>query len=252
MATAHSPNDLTRQQLDELDALLQKMLALPLNGPESAAATLSAAAARGAVAELPLPEMPASAPRPPSPPAYSPPIPTPFPLYTREVNPLPVPPVVWRGEAPATAPSAPQLLTLPSPAEPTPAPASRKAPSNRPVDLGSPLFPNLETPTPQVPSPPTVTANPRPIQTFPPITAAASTPAPSKGEPALPILVPFVMFNRALNSALDRMGLAGRILQTGLARNLLGVTGLGLVLYSAAKLAQIQNLPAFSAISSKF
>ena len=31
MATAPSPNDLTRQQLDELDALLQRMLALPVN-----------------------------------------------------------------------------------------------------------------------------------------------------------------------------------------------------------------------------
>ena len=30
MATAPSPNDLTRQQLDELDALLQKMLSVPM------------------------------------------------------------------------------------------------------------------------------------------------------------------------------------------------------------------------------
>jgi hypothetical protein len=34
MATTPSPNDLTRQQLDELDTLLQRMLALPLNKPE--------------------------------------------------------------------------------------------------------------------------------------------------------------------------------------------------------------------------
>jgi hypothetical protein len=34
MATTTSPNDLTRQQLDELDTLLQRMLALPLNKPE--------------------------------------------------------------------------------------------------------------------------------------------------------------------------------------------------------------------------
>src|SRR5438128_10298532 len=32
-APAVSPNDLTRQQLDELDALLQRMLSLPLNKP---------------------------------------------------------------------------------------------------------------------------------------------------------------------------------------------------------------------------
>jgi hypothetical protein len=33
MSTPPSPNDLTRQQLDELDALLQRMLSLPLSGP---------------------------------------------------------------------------------------------------------------------------------------------------------------------------------------------------------------------------
>ena len=35
MATAPSANDLTRQQLDELDALLQRMLSLPVNPPDS-------------------------------------------------------------------------------------------------------------------------------------------------------------------------------------------------------------------------
>lgn len=35
MATPPNPNDLTRQQLDELDALLQRMLALPLNKVEA-------------------------------------------------------------------------------------------------------------------------------------------------------------------------------------------------------------------------
>jgi hypothetical protein len=33
MSTPPSPNDLTRQQLDELDSLLQRMLSLPLSGP---------------------------------------------------------------------------------------------------------------------------------------------------------------------------------------------------------------------------
>ena len=33
MATAPSPNDLTRQQLDELDVLLQKMLTVPIAEP---------------------------------------------------------------------------------------------------------------------------------------------------------------------------------------------------------------------------
>ena len=39
MAIAPSANDLTRQQLDELDALLQRMLALPTNALETSAAT---------------------------------------------------------------------------------------------------------------------------------------------------------------------------------------------------------------------
>src|SRR5437016_6247432 len=38
MATAPSANDLTRQQLDELDALLQRMLTLPMNASEAGAA----------------------------------------------------------------------------------------------------------------------------------------------------------------------------------------------------------------------
>ena len=33
MAASPSPNDLTRQQLDELDVLLQRMLALPISQP---------------------------------------------------------------------------------------------------------------------------------------------------------------------------------------------------------------------------
>jgi hypothetical protein len=50
MATPNSPNDLTRQQLDELDTLLQRMLALPLNKPETVVMP--------PLAELPLPPEP--------------------------------------------------------------------------------------------------------------------------------------------------------------------------------------------------
>jgi hypothetical protein len=39
MATPTSPNDLTRQQLDELDALLQRMLALPIHANDPAPVT---------------------------------------------------------------------------------------------------------------------------------------------------------------------------------------------------------------------
>ena len=56
MATMPSPNDLTRQQLDELDALLQRMLSLPLNKPEPPAPAVSYSP--------PLPEMPPAPTRP--------------------------------------------------------------------------------------------------------------------------------------------------------------------------------------------
>lgn len=54
MATFPTPNDLTRQQLDELDALLQRMLTLPLNKSEPV--TIPPAP--------PLPEVPMPANRP--------------------------------------------------------------------------------------------------------------------------------------------------------------------------------------------
>ena len=45
MATAPTANDLTRQQLDELDALLQRMLTLPVHSPEANASSTPAPAA---------------------------------------------------------------------------------------------------------------------------------------------------------------------------------------------------------------
>ena len=77
-----TPNDLTRQQLDELDSLLQRMLALPLSQPEPAVAFSP---------PPPLPELPPPAPRPaprsaPEP-AFAPSF-LPFPAPTREERPL--------------------------------------------------------------------------------------------------------------------------------------------------------------------
>ena len=54
MATAPSPNDLTRQQLDELDALLQRMLSVPL-APADTPMPASAPPPRGAPDGPPLP-----------------------------------------------------------------------------------------------------------------------------------------------------------------------------------------------------
>ena len=53
MSTSPSPNDLTRQQLDELDSLLQRMLSLPLTGPVAAANDSTRGAGGAAVAGRP-------------------------------------------------------------------------------------------------------------------------------------------------------------------------------------------------------
>ena len=63
MAAVPNPSDLTRHQLDELDALLQRMLALPLNGaPQAIAEPRSAAAAPKWRADAPhaAPSLPAT------------------------------------------------------------------------------------------------------------------------------------------------------------------------------------------------
>jgi hypothetical protein len=87
-------HDLTRQQLDELDALLQRMLALPLNKPETTAVPT--------FAPPPLPEIPPALPRvptwrldpPPSVPSPRPHLPNPAPAVAPEpgiASPLPPP-----------------------------------------------------------------------------------------------------------------------------------------------------------------
>jgi hypothetical protein len=131
MATStQSPNDLTRQQLDELDDLLQRMLSLPLNPPEP------------------------FAPTPPAQ-AYTPPMPTPAPAPVAR-------------EVPVAAP-APRVFTPPAPEPqespfvftPTPAPAPVVAPATRPepAPISAPM---IERPAPAVSRPATVIEKPRP------------------------------------------------------------------------------------------
>ena len=69
MANGPSPNDLTRQQLDELDALLQRMLALPQHTPDAPPAP----AAKASPPAAPTPEAPAGGWRADRPPAVPPP-----------------------------------------------------------------------------------------------------------------------------------------------------------------------------------
>lgn len=195
MATAPSPNDLTRQQLDELDALLQKMLTVPLA-----------------------------------------PVETPPPSAT--LPPLAQPPV-WRVDPPATvpapalahltAPEPPATLKFDPPPAPTPAPAAK---ASKPAP-------------PPAPAPaPVVAPAPKPAIVAPaPKAAAAAVPVtPVPDVPPVPLFaIPFVALNGLFDSTVSVFGPLGRLLSSGFFKNLYGLTGLGLVVYTALHVAQVQG-----------
>lgn len=130
MATAPSPNDLTRQQLDELDALLQRMLSIPLNPSESA----SPPAQPGVVSvTTSSPAGPALATQAPPPTSQAPP---------------PSPTSTWRVDSP---PPGPGPLPRVIPASPPRSPASSEVVSAPPRPGGNS---ERDAPPARQPSPP--------------------------------------------------------------------------------------------------
>lgn len=135
-----SPNDLTRQQLDELDVLLQRMLALPVSSPEPAVAFPP---------PPPLPDLPPAAPRP-------------------APRAMPEPPAVsWRADTPAGG-KAPHLTPIPEPAVaftptmlPFP-PSARSNPDPMPMPPPRPTPPVQEVPVPRLFAPPPSFNSPEP------------------------------------------------------------------------------------------
>lgn len=224
MASAPSPNDLTRQQLDELDALLQRMLSLPLGSPEGAAAT-----ALNVPREMPLPEMaPSTNVRPTSPPAYAAPSYSPPPVAYQPPN-LRDMPAAWREPL---APPVAQLLTMPAASDATPPPVNRRGPSiPRPAEpLGLPTFPIQ----PPLEFPSTISS-----ETTAP--AVETTPAPIRHEPISAAQKPFVLLNKVIYYVLGRMGTPGRFLISDFGQNLIGFAGLALIAYTATKLIQLEG-----------
>lgn len=181
MATAPSPNDLTRQQLDELDALLQRMLSVPLAPPD-----------------------------------------TPMPGGRGETDAPPLPPS-WRVDPPApTASASAPHIALPDPPsavalkfEPPAPPAT--APAPKPV---------AKTPAAAPAPKPVVSALPAPVPSAPPV--------------ALPLL-PFVALNALFDATCGLFGPLGRVLRSGFFKHIYGLTGLGLIAYTAAHVAQAQG-----------
>ena len=224
MATAPSPNDLTRQQLDELDALLQRMLALPLNPPDPAPHPGGLTPTGLPVPPLPLP--PESVPAaknwridPPAPVAAPPPVPH--------------------------AGIAPNPGGLPSPGSPEPRPQVPPPEPER-VVIATPRVP------PPEPEPPVRVSVPAPLpaperKPVPIPEPVVARPAPPPAPPAVPgppipvALWPLIAFNWTIDRLLGLFGPPGWFLRGGFGKNLLGVTGVGLLAYTAVRLAQQQG-----------
>jgi hypothetical protein len=201
MATAPSPNDLTRQQLDELDALLQRMLSVPLV-PADTPAPVTTPGPRAETPPLPpiwrvdppAPSAGASLPHidlPETPPAtvkFEPPVP-------------PAPKSVATAPAPASAPKA----------APTPAPVAKPQ--------ATPTKPQA-APAPQAPLAPSL------VPSAPPV--------------PLPLL-PLVAVNALFDSVCGIFGPLGRLLRSGFFKHIYGLVGLGLLAYTVAHVAQEQR-----------
>ena len=209
MATvAPSPNDLTRQQLDELDALLQRMLSVPLAPPDT---PMPVGAGRDA---------------PPLPPSWRIDPPAPSAGASLPHIALPDPPssaVSLKFEPPAPA------------SEPTPAPAA-PAPAPKPVAKTVPASP-APAPAAKVALAPAPVAVPAPK---PVVAAALPAPVPVAPPVVLPLL-PFVALNALFDAACGLFGPPGRVLRSGLFKHLYGLTGVGLIAYTLAHVAQTQG-----------
>lgn len=136
MATAPSPNDLTRQQLDELDALLQRMLSVPLSPADTPMPV-------GAPAPLPAPP-PNWRVDPPAPiPAPAPHLTFPAPPASVSLHQEAVPPAAVPTPPPPPAPDPvravpPPAAKAPEPVFPPPVavpPRAAPAPAAPPVPL---------------------------------------------------------------------------------------------------------------------
>jgi hypothetical protein len=203
MATAPSPNDLTRQQLDELDALLQRMLSVPL-----------------APVDTP---MPTSAPMPP--------LPTPVSM------PTPPAPTSWRVDPPAPVTTAPSPhLVYPEPpssvslkfAEPLPEPEPEPAPPPPPQRTAKAV-------PPEKPAAPPI----KPVAVAP---VTQLTPAPLSASPPVPfVFLPFVGLNLLFDSICGMFGPVGRLLRSGFFKHIYGLAGFLLLLYTAAHVAQVHG-----------
>jgi hypothetical protein len=170
MAAAPSANDLTRQQLDELDALLQRMLSLPLTPAETPSPPSLAQTPSSRLTAMP------SVVESPRPPVFEP-LPAP-------VMPAPEPttPIIERK---VVAPSV-QIRSMPLP------------PASQPAAAVEPLAEEITH------------------------------------ESVAFFLWPFVALNWLFDAIAGLFGPPGWLLRSGFGKNVLGLAGIALLLYTAA------------------
>jgi hypothetical protein len=227
MATSSPPaGHSMRQQLDELDALLQRMLTLPMNQSDE-------------VAPEPLPARS----------SISDPSPTPAPVNGRRPQ-----MVLLDGSAPVTPPQSPpstwdphwninlnpqQGSSILGPRSPA-ASDQRTASQRLQPEVAPPVWraetvafapTNLE-PTPQPPLSAPAAASTVPIQRY--TRTSIQSAEPQIEEPAPILLAPVAMLNRAFDAVMLSLGPPGQWFCTSTGRNFLGYAGLALLFGSAA------------------
>lgn len=211
-----SPNDLTRQQLDELDALLQRMLSLPLNKP-----------ADPPPSRLPDPPVPST----PRLPRTDPPAPAPPPHM---VIPPPRPePVVVTATVPVATVSEMRSYTPPAPKSfDFPPPERLFGPPTAETGIAPPAEPVTPFEPVDVSVSPTIEDDPAPVLLTP------GDPAPEP-RPGVPVMHwPVFGVNWLLEHVLKVFGPPGQALCSPAAKVLLGWGGLLLLVGAAAWVAR--------------
>ena len=215
-STPPTPNDLTRQQLDELDALLQRMLTVPLPTPEPVPAPVAPSAWR-----------------------MDPPAPLRRPFVTEEVparEPEPVlaaAPAVFVPVTPAAAPEPFRPFPTVSLAASFPAPTVEVEPPAfppEPVTLRGVDAPALPANFRAEPAPePAPEPEPEPV----PLVEADLSPVAEEPRPRVPLLLwPLFAANWVIETLLGLFGPLGAVLTNPVSKHVLGV--LGVVLLAAA------------------
>jgi hypothetical protein len=220
----YSSHSQTRQELDELDALLQRMLDLPMNSPTPPAEPFSAVASAPFAPVLPSPGplprlgMPAE------------PMPAAWRMTQPSDSPPPAAPTPTAAEAPfaSEAPYAPAGVGLESPTHAADAPFASEAPYPYSMIYGQPVAVEALPPF----------AEPIGSQAYEPPPYAAPVWAqtvPSREEPSRSfLLMPIVVLNGVFDALTYLLGPLGAWLRRGSGRTALGWLGIVMILGAIA------------------